>query len=345
MAIEAIESVSKDDPTRWPAKTLAGQRLMIGFDSNRLDHKIRDLIDSCHPGAIILFACNLDTPDQIKTLCEDLQAHAAKCGLPPLFIGIDQEGGPVARLKKPFTIFKGHAHMKSVADAIHFATVTATELVQMGINMNMAPVLDVLPADMQSIMIDRSLGHDPIEVGRLGRTIIEYQQNNGLMAVAKHFPGIGRTVLDSHLDLPYLEADMETLAQSDLLPFETAIKSEVAGIMLSHILYTRIDDQLPASLSPKIAKSLLRDQMGYTGVVMTDDLDMGAIEKHFSLETILNAFVESEVDIAMICHYSDKIGLAHDLLTRSIQDVPRNRILSEMAVKRILTLKRRFLSS
>ena len=192
---------------------------MVGFDGTRLNEDLKFLIDHIKAAGIILFAANLETPDQIKDLCFTVQDYAESCGQPPLFIAIDQEGGQVARLKEPFTQFPGNPHIHHEKDAVHFAEVTAAELNQVGINMNMAPVMDVAPQDINSIMAKRAFGGDPDWVSRLGVKVIEHLQRNNIMAVAKHFPGIGRTIMDSHLDLPVQEDDLTAIERFDLIPF------------------------------------------------------------------------------------------------------------------------------
>ena len=154
----------------------------------------------------------------------DAQKYALDQGLPGLFVAVDQEGGQVARLRKPFTEFLGNPHMKNLEDAREFARITASELTDMGINMNMAPVMDVVPPDVDSIMKDRAFTGDANRVSQLGTTVIQGLQKGGVMAVAKHFPGIGRTVKDSHFFLPELDAELSDLKQTDLVPFEAAKK-------------------------------------------------------------------------------------------------------------------------
>ncbi|MGD9212944.1 MAG: glycoside hydrolase family 3 N-terminal domain-containing protein, partial [Desulfobacteraceae bacterium] len=270
------------------------------------------------------------------------QEYAAFCGQPKLFIAIDQEGGQVARLKPPFTQFAGNAHMKDEADAIEFARVTAAELSDIGVNMDMAPVLDVAPKDINSIMAERSFGSDPDWVGQMGAAVINHLQRNKIMAVAKHFPGIGRTVLDSHLELPDLAASMEDL-NIDLLPFQKAVDASVAGIMLSHIRYLRIDPVWPASLSSAVVKDLLRDQMGYQGVVMTDDLDMGAIKKHYSITTAMEQIIAAQVDIALICHKGPDIQTAFDFLKAYYLKEDKEETALE-PIMRIMALKEDYLT-
>jgi beta-N-acetylhexosaminidase len=326
-------------------EAIAGQRLMVGFDGTEFDSNLKFLIDTLKVGGIILFKRNIGTPEALRLLCRSAQDHAAACGQPPLFIAIDQEGGSVARLKKPFTEFAGNPSMKSPADALRFAEITADELKSVGINMNFAPVLDVAPREIESIMASRSFGPDPEWVAMMGDIVIRRLQEKGIMAVAKHFPGIGRTVLDSHLDLPVLEASLPDLESFDLLPFRRAIESDVAGVMLSHIHYPRIDPHWPASLSPVIAGDLLRKKLNYNGVVMTDDLDMGAIVKHFGFESAIVQVMAAEIDLILICHQSDKIETGLEKILEQSTQSEQQAFRAQASVERIVNLKRRFLSA
>ena len=331
------------DISDFSNEQLAGQRLMAGFDGTRLNDDLIFLIDTMKIGGIILFSRNLTIPDQIKDLCMCVQEYAIKCGQPPLFISIDQEGGEVARLKEPFTQFSGNPVMKDEEDAGHFAEITASELKNVGINMNMAPVLDVAFDNKKSIMRNRSFGNDPEWVSRLGVTVIERLQRNGIMAVAKHFPGIGRTVLDSHIEMPPLDVDLKTLEASDLLPFAEAIKHNVAGIMLSHILYSKIDIKWPASLSTKIAKDLLRDRMGFDGIVMTDDLDMGAIKSNYDIKAVIKQILSADIDIALVCHKGPNIEIAYEKILKDLKDSKNIKTKGKKSVKRILKTKEKYL--
>ncbi|MBC2694949.1 MAG: beta-N-acetylhexosaminidase [Desulfobacteraceae bacterium] len=322
---------------------IAGQRLMAGFDGTRLNDDLIFLIGTLKIGGIILFSRNLTSPDQIKNLCMSVQEYAIKCGQPPLFISIDQEGGQVARLKEPFTQFPGNPSIKDEEDAVHFAETTASELKNVGINMNMAPVLDVAFDNKKSIMRDRSLGNDPEWVSMIGVTVIERLQRNEIMAVAKHFPGIGRTVLDPHIEMPPLDADLRTLESSDLRPFYEAIKHDVAGIMLSHILYSKIDIKWPASLSTKIAKDLLRDRMDFDGIVMTDDLDMGAIKSNCDIKTVIKQILSADIDIALICHKGPNIEIAYEEILKEFKESKNIKTKGKVSVKRILKTKEKYL--
>ena len=318
---------------------LAGQRLTVGFDGTDLNSDLKFLIDTVKIGGVILFSRNLLNPAQIKDLCKAVQDYAADCGQPPLFIAIDQEGGQVARLKPPFTQFPGNPAIKNEADAVCFAEITAAELKSVGINMNMAPVMDVAPEGMQSIMAGRAFRGDPERVSVLGVKVIETMQKNGVLAVAKHFPGIGRTILDSHHELPVFDGDIAELETFDLPPFQAAVRCGVSGMMLSHILYKKIDPEWPASLSPAIAKRLLRDRMGFGGIVMTDDLDMGAVRKHYDLEPAVRQILLSEIDIALICHKGPDIENAFEAILRGTRDSAETKAKGELSVRRILGVK------
>ena len=317
---------------------------MVGFEGTELGKELMFLIDTIKVGGVILFSGNLKTPEKIKTLCTSIQRYALSKNQPPLFISIDQEGGQVARLKEPFTQFPGNPTMKGPDDAKHFARTTAKELGEVGINMNMAPVLDVAPKNIQSIMAQRTFGSDPKYVSDMGAKIIEHLQRRGVMAVAKHFPGIGRTTLDSHLELPFLEVSFSDLKSFDLVPYVSAIKNEVAGIMLSHILYKKIDPLWPASMSPIIVKQLLRDRMGYDGIVMTDDLDMWAVAKHYDIITAIRKILSAEIDIILICHQGPNIERGFDEILKNLIDSQEMKAKGEVSLRRILKLKQRYLS-
>ncbi|MCM2287307.1 MAG: beta-N-acetylhexosaminidase [Desulfobacula sp.] len=321
----------------------AGQRLMLGFDGIDLNDDLRHLIRDLRAGGLILFKRNIETPDQVKVLCESCRDYAKACGLPPLFIAVDQEGGTVARLREPFTVFKGNPYIETLEDARHFAAVTARELKSIGVNMNFAPVLDVAGDNKDSIMKDRAFKGTPERVAVLGTEIIRTFQNNGILAVAKHFPGIGRTVKDSHFFLPVLDMELPALETSDLIPFMAAKDEGVSGIMLSHILYPRLDENWPASLSPSIAGNLLRDRMGYEGLVMTDDLDMKAVQK--DIETCIGQILASGIDMALICHQGPNIDKAYDEIRRLLREDETLSALGKKSVERILRAKRQYLGS
>ena len=329
--------------SKFTAEQKAGQRLMVGFEGTHLNSDLGFLIDTLKVGGIILFSRNIVDPDQVRDLCSAVQARAKACGQPPLFIAIDQEGGKVARLKAPFTEFAGNPRMRGIDDAALFAGVTSRELASVGINMNMAPVLDVALPGRGGIMCERAFGDDPDWVTTLGMTVIQHLQAKGIMAVAKHFPGIGKTQLDSHQDLPLLDESLNLLEKEDFPPFEAAIENKVAGIMLSHICYRQLDEEWPASLSEKIAGELLRKRLGFQGVVMTDDLDMGAITRHFTVSQVVRRVLAAQIDIALICHKGPAIKTAFKEILRITANNPAAGKANDQSLSRIMTLKAEYL--
>ncbi|MEW6672979.1 MAG: beta-N-acetylhexosaminidase [Thermodesulfobacteriota bacterium] len=332
------------DITSLSTEQSAGQRLMIGFEGTELSRQLKFYIDTIKVGGVILFTRNITDPEQITRLCRSIQDYARSCGQPPLFIAIDQEGGTVARLKAPFTQFPGNPAMQDADDAAEFGRVTAAELAAIGVNMNMAPVLDVVPDGFAGIMADRAFGPDPDWVSELGLAVISHLQEQSIMAVAKHFPGIGRTTLDSHLDRPSLDAGFKDMDRFDLVPFKNAVAGNVAGVMLSHVMYTGMDDAWPASLSVEIAKNLLRKRLGFKNIILTDDLDMGAIVKYYDIQTVMEQIVAADIDITLICHEGPKIEAAYEILLKRHAEKSAGEQGGIEVVRRILELKRRYLN-
>jgi beta-N-acetylhexosaminidase len=335
--------VTPMDIKNFSDEQMAGQRLMVGFEGTQLDEDLKFLIGDLKAGGIIFFTHNIETPDQVKNLCSAVQEYARMNGQPPLMIAIDQEGGEVARLKEPFSQFPGNSAMKGVADAVDFAQTTAAELTEAGINMNLAPVMDVAPEEIDSIMATRSFGRDPGWVCKLGLAVISHLQQNNIMAVAKHFPGIGRTIADSHIDLPSCQYELAELESFDLIPFAASIAGNVAGIMLSHVIYEKIDPCWPASLSQRIALELLRQRMRFAGISMTDDLDMGAINKHYDIQTAVRQILQAGIDITLICHKGPNIEMAYKEILRLLRGAPEIKAMGIESVKRIMALKQKYI--
>jgi beta-N-acetylhexosaminidase len=261
-------------------------------------------------------------------------------------IAIDQEGGQVARLGPPFSQFPSPSEMAAAdspeAKIREFTATTARELKQAGINMNLSPVLDVNTRGPEGLMASRSYGSDPRQVARLGCQVIREFQEAGLMACAKHFPGIGDTDLDSHQDLPVQRKARKELDETELVPFREAFRIPVAAAMISHVHYPALDRELPASLSRQVVSQLLRSELGYEGYVLTDDLEMGAIENHYEIEKAAYLAFQAGADGLLICHDPEKIERAHHFLGRALKKgtIPESRLKASLL--RILTLKSRY---
>ena len=331
------------DPSSFSDGMLAGQRLIAGFEGPGFNDDLKYLIEKLNVAGIILFSGNLEGPEDIREMCAAAQSCAVAAGLPPLLIAIDQEGGTVARLREPFTLFPGNPSIQDDKAADRFGRMTAVELAHIGVNMNFAPVLDVAALCDDSIMKDRSFPGGPDNVARLGCRVIESLQAGGIMAVAKHFPGLGRTTADSHIDRPELVADPDEMTATDLVPFQAAVDRDVAAVMLSHILYSGWDRDWPAGMSVRIARTLLREEMGFDGVVMTDDLDMGAVARHYDIETVVRRVIEADIDLTMVCHRGPARQAAAETFRALITSDESVRRASLRSVSRVLELKRKYL--
>ncbi|MFC1866739.1 beta-N-acetylhexosaminidase [Thermodesulfobacteriota bacterium] len=282
-----------------------GQLFMAGIPGTRMDENTELLIRDYNLSGIILFSRNIEDPVQLAELCRDIQDTAIKYHGTPLFLAVDQEGGRVARLRKPFTIFPGNEAIgmddNPKERAREFGTITAKEMKIVGLNMNLAPVVDVRRGKPEKHLRGRTFSEDHKSVAQLGRTVIRALQENGVMAVAKHFPGLGRTSIDPHSNLPKIESDIREIDEINLPPFKAAIKERVSAIMTSHAVYPALDPGRSATLSPYILNSLLRDNMGFNGLIITDDLEMGAIAKKWGVDKGALASFEAGADILLVC--------------------------------------------
>jgi beta-N-acetylhexosaminidase len=295
-----------------------GQLFMAGLPGTGLDKNTLSLIRECNLGGIIFFSRNIEGPLQLAELCRDLQREAMNAHGTPLFLAVDQEGGRVARLKEPFTVFPGNAAIAADRDCVkraeEFGTVTAREMKLVGLNMDLAPVVDVQRGELEKHLQSRSFGENIEKVALLGKTVIRSLQENGVMAVAKHFPGLGQARVDPHVYLPVIDACKEELEKVSLIPFRFAIEQEVTGIMSSHAVYPALDPKHPATLSQEILTHLLRDTMGFKGLIITDDLEMGAIAGRGPVaEAALLAF-EAGADILLICKEQENVAEGFRLL-------------------------------
>jgi beta-N-acetylhexosaminidase len=261
-----------------------GQLMVIGFDGTTMDSDLRQMINENHIGGVVLFARNIQSPGQVAALTNELQKTAIESGNPGLFIAIDQEGGRVARLTedKGFTEFPSAMATGATADpqnAYRMASAMAAEMRAVGINVDFAPDLDVNNNPSNPVIGTRSFSSDPNTVANFGVAFARGLQENGILAFGKHFPGHGDTGTDSHIALPLVPHDRARLDQIDLVPFKAAISGKFAGIMSAHATFPAIDPNpgMPATLSRPVLTGLLREELGFQGLIATDSLEMGAL--------------------------------------------------------------------
>lgn len=284
--------------------------LMVGFDGITVPDSLARLLESPLVCGVIWFRRNIASPEQVARTNEALLALR-----PDLLIAVDQEGGPVRRF--PDMAIPAMREVPTERSAHRWGRVLGAELRAMGFNMNMAPVLDVDSNPDNPIIGARSFGPDPEHVARLGVALAAGLLAEGVCPVGKHFPGHGDTSLDSHLALPTLAHDRARLDAVELLPFRAAIRAEIPALMTAHILIPSLDPEVPATLSLAAIDGLLRRELGFDGVVITDDLEMKAVWDRYPIAEATRRSVGAGVDIVLICHDLEAQKQALEVLQRT----------------------------
>jgi beta-N-acetylhexosaminidase len=322
-----------------------GQLLIGSLPGTTITAEMRSLAREFGLGGVIFFARNIEEPEQVAELAYDVQSLAGEL---PLWVSVDQEGGRVARLKAPFTVWPPMATLGrsgDVALAERFAAALAAELRAVGITLDYAPVLDIHTNPKNPIIGDRALSDDAAAVGRLGAAIVRGLQGNGVAACGKHFPGHGDTSVDSHLDLPLVEHPPDRIRRVECVPFREAIRAEVAFMMTAHVLVQSMDEERPATLSPRIVDALLRKELGFDGVILSDDLEMKAIAKTYAVPDAAVQAIAAGCDGLLIC--SGDVPVQAATLEALVRAVEQGRITYKQlddASLRLRRAKERFLT-
>ena len=327
-----------------------GQLMMVGFDGTSLTPDLRRLIQELHLGGVIVFERNVESPRQVAQLCADLQSVAWEAGMPGLFVAIDQEGGVVARLKeqKGFTEFPGAMAIAATGDinnARRVAQAISAELSALGINLDFAPDFDVNNNPVNPVIGVRSFGSNPDRVADFGVAFLMAMQEAGILAVGKHFPGHGDTAIDSHIGLPTVLHDRARLQSIEFVPFLAAMRANVAGIMSSHITFPAIDPtpRLAATLSSRVLTDLLRREMGYEGLILTDELTMGAlVTTGYPAPRAALAAFKAGADLLLFQTGYEMHREAHAALIYEVKSGEISTDRLDESVKRILRAKKRF---
>jgi beta-N-acetylhexosaminidase len=323
-----------------------GQLLIAGFGGEQIPVEIRSLAREFSLGGVILFGRNIVEPRQVAELCREASQLTADV---PAWVSVDQEGGRVARLKAPFTEWPPMATLGRSGDvqlAERFARALAAELKAVGITLDFAPVLDVHTNPKNPVIGDRALAERAEDVARLGSAIIRAMQAEGLAACGKHFPGHGDTSTDSHLELPLVEHPPERLREIELAPFRAAIEAGVATMMTAHVLVPALDEQRPATLSKRIVTGLLREELHYNGVIVSDDLEMKALASDYRVPESAVLAIEAGCDALLIC--SGDVDVQAAALEAIVHAVETERIRLtrvEDALRRQQRAKERFLAA
>jgi beta-N-acetylhexosaminidase len=333
------------DLSEWTLREKIGQMVMCGFDGKQPTDGIRMLIREYRIGGIIYFRRNVGTAEETASLSAALQEAAADVSDVPLWIAVDQEGGMVARIDRDVAVMPGNMALGAARDAglaYETALASARDLRRMGINFNLAPCLDVNNNPANPVIGVRSYGERPELVAKLGSAAIRGYQAGGVAACAKHFPGHGDTVADSHLELPVVPHDPRRLDRVELAPFRAAVEAGVDAVMTAHVRFPAHEDRaIPATLSPRILTGLLRERLGFSGMIVTDCLEMKAISDTVGVGRGAVMAVKAGADLVLVSHRLDRqleaLEALHDAVLSG--EIGMERI--DDAVRRILAAKRR----
>lgn len=321
-----------------------GQLFIFGFDGTDVDENVIKAIEENHIGGFILFKDNIWDASQTVNLLNRLKDINSSNKL-PLFLSVDEEGGIVSRLSDIYVDLPAARTIGDINDgeiSLEYGEIIGQRLRTLGFNMNFAPVLDVNSNPNNPVIGKRAFGRDSNRVVDNGIKVMEGINSANVISVVKHFPGHGDTSIDSHIGLPVINKSLEEMESLELVPFKRAIAEGVDAIMVAHILFTQLDEKNPATLSYKVITELLRNNLSYDGVVISDDMTMGAIMKNYTVEEAAYKFFKAGGDIILVCHgYENQIKA----LNRIKEKVEEGNITEEELnekVYRIVKLKMKY---
>lgn len=323
----------------------AGSLIIGGIHGLDLPEADRRRLKTNELGGIILFKRNLETLEQAVSLTEAIHRAAPEAS-PPLLVSVDQEGGPVARLRGMITDFPAMRALGAICDpqlAASVGEVVGAELAALGINLNFAPVMDVDTNPRNPVIAERAFSADAQQVAHLAGAFATGMLLHHVLPCAKHFPGHGDTVVDSHFDLPVVRHKIDRLLDTELVPFSAAVRARLPLIMSAHVVVPELDERHPATLSAAVLTDLLRATLGFQGVIVSDDLEMKAIADRYSIEEVVTLGVEAGLDLFLICHSEDKQREAFETLVRLAESSSRERDRILDAARRVVRMRRDYL--
>lgn len=321
-----------------------GQLIIVGFEGTNINEEAIKYIEDFKVGGFILFSRNIIDENQTLELLNNLKEANSNNDI-PLFLSIDEEGGRVSRLPKSFIKLPEATNLGNKNDpniSYKFGQTLGERVKSLGFNMDFAPVLDINSNPKNPVIGTRSFGNTVEIVKNNGIEVMMGIKDTKVIPAAKHFPGHGDTSIDSHVNLPKVDKTMEKLKNFELIPFIAAIEKDIDIIMVAHILYSDIDQDQPATMSPKIIGGLLREELGYEGVVVSDDMTMGAIVENYTLEDGTLSFIKAGGDIALICHGNENPGKVLEKIKEAINTGELSEEYIDEKVYRILKLKAKY---
>jgi beta-N-acetylhexosaminidase len=318
----------------------AASLFTVGFYGKTVTDDLRGLL-ARGVGGVIYFARNVGAPAEVLELNREIKQVAAR----PLVLAVDQEGGQVARLRQGFTELPpmravGAAGSASLAREL--GGLIGRELRAVGFDMNYAPVLDIDTNPANPIIAARSFGRTPELVTELGLALAAGLQGAGVAACGKHFPGHGDTSQDSHLELPRLPHAMERLERVELAPFRAAAQAGIASFMTAHVIFEAVDAKYPATMSRAVLTGILREKLGYDGMVVTDDVEMKAIADNYGVEEAVLLGLAAGVDHFLCCHTAELAHRAIDAIVHAVESGKLSQAIIDSAARRFGSVRARF---
>lgn len=320
-----------------------GQMVIVGLEDGEMDDNAQEMIEKYKVGGFILFKRNIKDTKQTLNLLNSLKEANAKNTF-PLFLAVDEEGGRVTRMPDEFMKLPPNRIIGKINNedfSYEIGSVIGEQLNSLGFNLDFAPVLDIDSNPKNPVIGDRAFGSNESIVSKLGIQTMKGIKSHVISAV-KHFPGHGDTSVDSHVGLPGVDYDLDRLKKFELVPFAKAIEEGADMVMVAHILLTQIDKENPATLSKTIITDILRGDLGFDGVVITDDMTMGAIIERYDIADAAVKSVMAGSDIILVCHDYTKQAKVIDAINSAVEDGVISEDVIDKSVYRILTLKEKY---
>jgi beta-N-acetylhexosaminidase len=324
--------------------TNVGQLLIVGFDGTEMSSRLASLLTKIQPAGAILFARNITGAEQTHRLLSECQKSVAT----PLFTCVDLEGGQVDRFRNVLGSAPSAADVFASRDRKLFrkhGRVIGENCRALGFNVDFAPALDLAFEASRTVMSSRAVSADPKEVIGYAREFLRGLSDARVLGCGKHFPGLGEGKLDSHHELPLIQKSLKKMWAEDLVPYRT-LRRELPLVMISHAAYPEVTgDRAPASLSKKWITDILRKRIGYDGVVVSDDMEMGAVLKFAPIEETVVQHIRAGGDLALICHSQELVTCGYEALVRAAETDGRFRARVAEATRRVQRLKRKLFAS
>lgn len=343
------EPFKKEDPIEKTIKNMTleekiGQLFIVGFEGKEVDESLEELIEDYKVSGFIFFKRNIGSKNEIINLIDDLNT-VNKNNKIPLFISLDEEGGNISRLNHIFERTPTAANIAKIDDiekSFKHGNEIGKRLLSLGFNLDFAPVLDINTNPKNPVIGNRAFGNTSNSVIKHGIEVMKAIEDTGVIACVKHFPGHGDTFVDSHIGLPKVEKTLEELKKVELLPFNKAIQEDVGMIMIAHILFSEVDGDYPSSMSKPIITDVLRGDLNYKGVIISDDLTMHGITKNYKLEDAVIEFFKAGGDIALIAHKKENYINSIEALKLAVENQEIDIEDIDEKLYRVLSLKEKY---